>query len=230
VCVKYFITVFVSIVATFISVFLIPLLGLKRLQMISFVVIAGGFLVLAATFEPLKAYPNVVFVLLCVLTALISMGANLTTYTVPGIIVEKRIRSTFSGTCAAVGKFGAATGIHTFDEINVKLLLSFESILFVFTTNIIIIIIIIIITNIGSLALTPITEMGAHGFTAALATCCVVSLCGAWVTQRLVHIDDDERLCRRSTVGNANDSVYTLYDGGEHTGDRDLLVSIGVRA
>eukprot|EP01040_Poterioochromonas_malhamensis_P013221 gene13221-14513_t len=109
----------VTIVVALFSIYLISIIGLKRLQYISFGIVTFFCLLLACLFEYLNHYnPDALFGLYCITYASLNFGLGATTYAYPAAVFPKKIRSTFNGMASACGKIGAVIGAFTFIYIS----------------------------------------------------------------------------------------------------------------
>jgi PHS family inorganic phosphate transporter-like MFS transporter len=108
----------VTIPAVVLTIALLKPIGIKRLQVVGFVLIALAFTLMAALFDPLEdRNPDLLFAFYCLLLFFLSFGTNVTTYILSAELYSKDIRSTFNGIYAALGKVGAAVGAYLFDSI-----------------------------------------------------------------------------------------------------------------
>ena len=90
-----------------VSVGLIEILGRKKIQIIGFVGLSVTTLILAASYDKLKAYSTVWFVIVFTLMQFFqNFGPNTTTFIYPGELFPTRFRSTCHGISAAMGKLG----------------------------------------------------------------------------------------------------------------------------
>ena len=81
--------------------------GIKKLQVYGFVLIAIAFLLMAVMFQPLKdRNPDLLFSFYCLLLFFLTFGPNVTTYVLSAEVYPKEIRATFNGISAALGKVG----------------------------------------------------------------------------------------------------------------------------
>lgn len=98
-----------------IGVKLVPLIGLKRLQIYGFLLVACCAVIMAALYNTLSIYsPSALFALYCLLFAAVNFVLGSTTYSIPTVLFHKEIRATFDGIAAAMGKCGAVVGTFTF--------------------------------------------------------------------------------------------------------------------
>lgn len=101
--------------ATILSIWLVPHMGLKYLQMLGFAFMGVCSLIVAATFTTLSHnQPRTLFGLYCVVYASLNFGAGITTFSLPAALFPKEIRTTFNGLAAAMGKIGAVLSTFTF--------------------------------------------------------------------------------------------------------------------
>ena len=105
-----------NIPATIFSMIALHYIGMKRLQIFGFSCISIVTFVFALSFYPLLAQnkDNALFGLYCLCTLASNIGAGVTTFTLPAALFPKRIRSTFNGFAAAIGKVGAFIGAFSF--------------------------------------------------------------------------------------------------------------------
>lgn len=105
--------------ATLISIAILPYTGLKALQVIGFSLICICMFFLAVFFYPLQDAnePQQLFALYCISSMSLNIGAGITTYALPAALFPKKIRSTFNGLAAAIGKLGAFCGAFSFHAI-----------------------------------------------------------------------------------------------------------------
>lgn len=119
------IALFMGIPATLLSIYVIKLIGTKKLQIIGFIII-GLFLFLFAglyNYCAKNSYNNVLFTVYCLLLFSLNFGPNVTTYVLPAQTYPKNIRSTCNGISAAMGKLGAVTGCYLFNIDNFVLIM-----------------------------------------------------------------------------------------------------------
>jgi MFS transporter, PHS family, inorganic phosphate transporter len=110
-----------TIPATMISIKLVPILGLKYLQILGFSIISIACLLIAASFESLDGkQPHTLFGLYCFCYATMNFGAGVTTFSMPAALFPKEIRATFNGLSAAMGKCGAVVSTFSFYLIAVQ--------------------------------------------------------------------------------------------------------------
>lgn len=114
--------------AVIFSIYLIKMIGTKRLQMLGFVFIAVSFVIMAVLFQPLKNDTNALFSVYCILLFALSFGPNVTTFILPAEVYPKYQRATFNGISAACGKLGAVIGAYVFGPI--ADLVGYEAIMF----------------------------------------------------------------------------------------------------
>lgn len=104
-----------GIPACIFTILLMKPVGIKRLQVVGFVLIAIAFVLMACLFDPLKQRnPDLLFAFYCLLLFFLSFGPNATTYVLSSEVYPKEIRATFNGISAAAGKVGAALGAYLF--------------------------------------------------------------------------------------------------------------------
>ena len=108
-----------AIPAVLLTICLMGSVSTKRLQVIGFILIAVGFVLLACLFVPLKnENPDLLFAFYCLLLFSLSFGPNVTTYVLSAETYPKEIRSTFTGISAACGKMGAVVGAYVFGNVS----------------------------------------------------------------------------------------------------------------
>jgi PHS family inorganic phosphate transporter-like MFS transporter len=114
-CEEQLIALCAIIPATILSIQLVPLLGLKYLQMLGFAVQGLCCLMIAISFPFLHAEnPKALFGLYCVVYASLNFGSGITTFALPAALFPKEIRTTFNGMAAAMGKTGAVVSTFSF--------------------------------------------------------------------------------------------------------------------
>jgi hypothetical protein len=97
------------------SVYLLPYLSLKYLQLLGFFVQAFFLALLVSLFTYLKSHDSDgLFALYCLALMSLQLGVPVTTYGLPACVFEKDIRCTFNGIASAMGKLGAIIGAYTF--------------------------------------------------------------------------------------------------------------------
>ena len=106
-----------SVPGIILTILLLPLKGIKWLQVFGFSITALFCLLLGSLFRPLADDTTGLFVLYCLLSVSMSVGVAVATYTLPALLFEKEIRTTFNGICAAMGKVGAVVGSYSFGGI-----------------------------------------------------------------------------------------------------------------
>lgn len=111
------ITMGLSVPGILLTILLLPRKGIKWLQTFGFCITALFCLLLGALFEPLRSDDTGLFLLYCLLSVSMSIGVAVATYTLPALLFEKHIRTTFNGICAAMGKCGAVIGSYSFGSI-----------------------------------------------------------------------------------------------------------------
>lgn len=114
ICGRQMIALSLSIPSTILGIMLLPRLGLKKLQTLSFFILAFLLLILASTLETLKRTdPEGLYALYCITIASLNFGLGITTYALPSAVFSKDIRSSFNGIAAAMGKVGAVVGSYS---------------------------------------------------------------------------------------------------------------------
>jgi PHS family inorganic phosphate transporter-like MFS transporter len=107
-----------SIPAVLIVMYILPKLGLKKMQIISFITMAFCLLFMAIAFHSLHSHsPRNVFILYCLLTMSLFSGVGITTYSLSACLFPKEVRTTLGGVSSAMGKFGAILGAYCFKPV-----------------------------------------------------------------------------------------------------------------
>lgn len=109
----------VSLPFSVLALYLLPCLGLRVLQIVSFIVMMIIFVIFGSLFNGLRRSgdKSSLFVLYCMMSIGIYSGCKLTTYALPAALYKKEIRSSFNGFASAIGKLGAVVGALTFTQI-----------------------------------------------------------------------------------------------------------------
>jgi len=108
-----------GIPAQLMCVLLIRPLGVKKMQVLGFLMIAVFFLLLAVLFEPLhRSSPAALFALYCLLLFQLTGATNVSTFVLPATMYDKDVRSSLNGVSAACGKLGAAVGCYLFGSVS----------------------------------------------------------------------------------------------------------------
>ncbi|KAH9260436.1 hypothetical protein BASA81_001606 [Batrachochytrium salamandrivorans] len=111
------------------SYLFIDRLGLRRLQMMGFLILTVLYGVLALTFEVLP--PVAMFALYALTFFFSNFGPNATTFCLPSKTFPVQVRSTFNGISAGLGKLGAFVGIVLFpllkEKYNIEVVLGFSA-------------------------------------------------------------------------------------------------------
>lgn len=111
------------------SYLFIDRLGLRRLQMMGFLILTVLYGVLALTFEVLP--PAAMFALYALTFFFSNFGPNATTFCLPSKTFPVQVRSTFNGISAGLGKLGAFVGIVLFpllkEKYNIEVVLGFSA-------------------------------------------------------------------------------------------------------
>jgi PHS family inorganic phosphate transporter-like MFS transporter len=114
-CSKQSIALSLGAVSIVISIYLLPFLSLKYLQLLGFFVQAFFLALLVGLFTYLKGHDSDgLFALYCLALMSLQLGVPVTTYGLPASVFEKDIRCTFNGIASAMGKLGAIIGAYTF--------------------------------------------------------------------------------------------------------------------
>lgn len=115
---KQMIALGMGIPATLFAIYMLTRVSTKTLQIYSFSFVVVCFILMAACFVPLKnSSPDGLLALYCLLLFSLSSGVNVTTYILPAEIYPKRVRGTFNGIAAAMGKLGAVFGSYAFGAL-----------------------------------------------------------------------------------------------------------------
>lgn len=111
------------------SYMFIDRLGLRKLQMLGFVILTLLYSALAVTFEVLPTW--VMFAMYSGTFFFSNFGPNSTTFCLPSKTFPVQVRSTFNGVSAGLGKLGAFVGIYFFplvkEAYNVEVVLAFSA-------------------------------------------------------------------------------------------------------
>ena len=108
------IAVSLSTPGTMFGIFILPYVGLKYLQIHSFLFVALMLIVFSICFYPLQnGNSNALFAIYCLTSMSLNVGLGVSTFTLPAALFERRIRSTMNGICAAMGKTGAIIGSYS---------------------------------------------------------------------------------------------------------------------
>ncbi|KAK3818843.1 MAG: major facilitator superfamily domain-containing protein [Benniella sp.] len=99
------------------SVFLIEKMGRKRIQFMGFGILTILFIILAATFHPLRKIVPLFIVILTLAQFFFNFGPNTITFVVPREIFPTRMRTTAHGISAASGKLGAILATFGFNKL-----------------------------------------------------------------------------------------------------------------
>lgn len=104
--------------AYLLSNYCIKIFGMKRTQMVGFIITAVCFVVMAVSFYPLAHQsPEALYFFYCALLFSLCFGPNVTTYVLPASVYEKDVRATMNGVSAASGKLGAVVGAYFFGAV-----------------------------------------------------------------------------------------------------------------
>lgn len=107
-----------GIPAVAVSILLLRPLGTKNTQTAGFLLIAFSFTLIAAVYETLlKAHPNILYGIYCLVLFSVSGGPAVTSFVLPAETFPKEIRATFGGIAAACGKLGAFVGAYLFGPL-----------------------------------------------------------------------------------------------------------------
>jgi PHS family inorganic phosphate transporter-like MFS transporter len=110
-------TMALSFPGTLLTIYLLPSLGIKRLQVWGFAILASFCLLLGVVFKPLANDEQALFGIYCLVCVAMSFGIAVSTYTLPALVFERDKRATMNGVCAAMGKCGAVVGSYSFGSI-----------------------------------------------------------------------------------------------------------------
>jgi len=110
-------TMGLSIPGTLLTIWIIPYKGVKWIQVAGFVIMATFCLLMGVLFKPLHNDVDGLFGVYCLLSVAVSLGVGISTYTLPALLFDREIRTTFNGICAAMGKVGAVVGTMSFGGI-----------------------------------------------------------------------------------------------------------------
>jgi len=110
-------TMGLSIPGTLLTIWIIPYKGVKWIQVAGFVIMATFCLLMGVLFTPLHNDIDGLFGVYCLLSVAVSLGVGISTYTLPALLFDREIRTTFNGICAAMGKVGAVVGTMSFGGI-----------------------------------------------------------------------------------------------------------------
>ena len=92
-----------GIPAVILSIYLMDIVSLKRLQNGGFALMAVAFLLMSLCFIPLRdGYAELLFVIYCFLLFTLSFGPNVTVFVLPASVFSYEIRSTMGGISAAM--------------------------------------------------------------------------------------------------------------------------------
>ena len=107
-----------GIPAVAVSILLLRPLGTKNTQTAGFLLIAFSFTLIASVYDALlKAHPNVLYGIYCLVLFSVSGGPAVTSFVLPAETFPKEIRATFGGIAAACGKLGAFVGAYLFGPL-----------------------------------------------------------------------------------------------------------------
>jgi len=110
-----------SIPGYYFSVWLIEIMGRKKIQIMGFTMLTIIFLVLSAGFFPIQKEALALFIALyCLGQFFFNFGPNTTTFVVPGEVFPTRFRSTSHGISAATGKLGAIISSYGFTYVSLS--------------------------------------------------------------------------------------------------------------
>eukprot|EP00928_Gymnodinium_smaydae_P000350 TRINITY_DN10136_c0_g1_i1.p1 TRINITY_DN10136_c0_g1~~TRINITY_DN10136_c0_g1_i1.p1 ORF type:complete len:403 (+),score=49.40 TRINITY_DN10136_c0_g1_i1:117-1211(+) len=110
----------VPLVGTFgmlFSIWILPRIGAKRLNILGLVVSAALYLAFSLVRIFLPTWRCTLFALVCVLCFVLSAGPGLGTYVLPVMSFPPDVRSTYHGQSAAAGKIGAVFGALLFPVV-----------------------------------------------------------------------------------------------------------------
>ena len=114
-CSKQSIAVSCGAISVLISIYILPYLSLKYLQILGFIVQGLLLLLFVSLFSYLKEHNSTgLFILYCLALMSLQLGVPVTTYALPASVFDKDIRCTFNGIASAMGKIGAIIGAYSF--------------------------------------------------------------------------------------------------------------------
>ena len=112
---RQMIAICLCIPATLFGIYLLPKVGLRNLQIYSFLFLTFCFVIFASLFNYLKDNDSDgLFAVYCICSMSMNLGIGITSFTLPSALFDKEIRSTFNGICSALGKLGAVIGAYSF--------------------------------------------------------------------------------------------------------------------
>jgi PHS family inorganic phosphate transporter-like MFS transporter len=98
--------------AIVLSIYLIPVLGLRRLCLAGFSCMTIVLMAMAGLYSFLLSIHNIagLYAVYCVLCFTIQFGTAVASFSLPAVLFPKSVRSTYNGIAAAMGKTGAFVG------------------------------------------------------------------------------------------------------------------------
>mmetsp|Transcript_8183 Transcript_8183/g.12217 ORF Transcript_8183/g.12217 Transcript_8183/m.12217 type:complete len:480 (+) Transcript_8183:43-1482(+) len=105
--------------ACIMGIYALPYWGLKFVQVWSFVIMAVCYTILASVFAYCldTQQKPLLFGIYCITAFSVNLGLGITSFSLPAALFDKKIRATFNGIAAAMGKFGAFVGAFSFPYI-----------------------------------------------------------------------------------------------------------------
>lgn len=110
-------TMSLSVPGIALTLCLLPRKGVRWMQITGFMVTGFFCLLLGICFQPLQSHNEALFALYCMLCVAMSVGTSITTYTLPALLFDRDVRTTFNGISSAMGKVGAVIGSYSFGSI-----------------------------------------------------------------------------------------------------------------
>jgi MFS transporter, PHS family, inorganic phosphate transporter len=115
VCSQELIGLSLGIPACLLTIYCLYYISTRTLQGIGFFFIAICFIIMAASFVPLRDHSShILFFVYCCLLFSLNFGPNVTTFILPAQSYPQEVRSTMNGMSAAAGKVGAFIGVYLF--------------------------------------------------------------------------------------------------------------------
>jgi len=107
-----------AIVCGFAGAVCVPILGLRRLQIVAFCILGFACLIVCCMYDALvdsnESNRKVLFAFYCLLFGSLNFGLGSVAYSLPAALFPREIRATCNGICAACGKMGAVVGSFAF--------------------------------------------------------------------------------------------------------------------
>lgn len=115
ICQKQLIGLSLGIPAAIAGILMLKYVSSRFLQIVGFLFITFCFVLMAATFVPLRdSDPSALFFVYCLLLFSLNFGPNITTFVLPAQTFPSPVRATMNGVSAALGKVGAFVGVYMF--------------------------------------------------------------------------------------------------------------------